>query len=69
MGNRLHPYFLKVLSSLNKPEMIIKELYTYRFYKKCLYPLTKMVLRQSYIHGAGVEYVWVKSVIYSTLVV
>jgi len=31
--------------------MIIKELYTYRFYKKCLYPLTKMVLRQSYIHG------------------
>lgn len=48
MGNKLYPYFLKVLSSLNKPEMIIKELYTYRFYKKCLYPLAKRALRQSY---------------------
>jgi flavin-dependent dehydrogenase len=48
MGNRVYPYFLKVLSSANKPEAVLKEVYTYRFYKKCLYPITKRFVKQNY---------------------
>ncbi|MHC1599488.1 MAG: NAD(P)/FAD-dependent oxidoreductase [Candidatus Methanospirareceae archaeon] len=48
MGNRLYPYFLKVLSSVNKPEAVLKEVYTYRFYKKCLYPITKRFIKHKY---------------------
>jgi len=50
MGNRLYPYFLKVLASMNRPERLIQELYTYRFYKRCLYPLA--------IRSVGQHYPW-----------
>lgn len=48
MGNRLYPYFLKLLSSANKPEAVLKEMYTYRFYKRCLYPITKIFIKPNY---------------------
>ncbi|MEA3281259.1 MAG: NAD(P)/FAD-dependent oxidoreductase [Euryarchaeota archaeon] len=48
LGNQLYPYLIKVLSSVDKPEAVMKEVYTYRFYKKCLYPITKRFVKQSY---------------------